>query len=379
MPSAERIGTSDWVKNSDPSSGRIYYANLKTKETSWKVPEEIRDLVGGSQTTGEWVEREDSKSKRKYYYNTVTRETSWTMPESMGGKKGEWKKRTDPKSSKVYYFNTATRETSWKKPAGYQEPDEESTTTAKADLDAAKSTGKLANLRDLATKSDRQEISTSSKVEVDEEADLSTYTLECYGETHFNLHRKGVLKQKSTVDKMLRWKADTMKMSLTKLSDDLSNEAVQVHKNITGYMGDRSSKKKPLDHIKKMLKGVLAQPSDKLSDETYCQLCKQTNLNPNPESCHKGWELIVMCLATFPPSSEFEPYLKNYVTSRLDDDDELVQQYAAYCLDRMPLSVKLGRRQENPTSLELDAIKDMKAVQIRVFFLDGTFKTVLFP
>jgi hypothetical protein len=61
----------------------------------------------------------------------------------------------------------------------------------------------------------------------------------------------------------------------------------QVHKNITGYMGDRSSKKKPLDHIKKMLKGVLSQSSDKLSDETFCQLCKQTNLNPNPESLHK--------------------------------------------------------------------------------------------
>jgi hypothetical protein len=60
----------------------------------------------------------------------------------------------------------------------------------------------------------------------------------------------------------------------------------------------------------------------------------------------------------------------------LEDDDELVQQYAGYCLDRISLSVQLGRRQENPTSLELDAIKDMKAVQIRVFFLDGTFKTI---
>jgi hypothetical protein len=49
-----------------------------------------------------------------------------------------------------------------------------------------------------------------------------------------------------------------------------------------------------------------------------------------------------MCIATFPPSAEFEPYLKHYLSSRLDDEDELVQEYASYCFDRLPLSVKLG-------------------------------------
>ena len=111
------------------------------------------------------------------------------------------------------------------------QPDEKaSEKETKADLDAAKSKSRLANLRDLASKSNGQAVNASDKTESDsqEDSDLSTYTLDKYGDAHFNLHRKGVLKQKSTVEKMLRWKADAMKMGLTKLSDDLSNEAVQV-------------------------------------------------------------------------------------------------------------------------------------------------------
>jgi hypothetical protein len=40
MPS--KIGDTNWVKSKDPSSGKEYYANTETKETSWTVPEEIK-------------------------------------------------------------------------------------------------------------------------------------------------------------------------------------------------------------------------------------------------------------------------------------------------------------------------------------------------
>ena len=112
------------------------------------------------------------------------------------------------------------------------QPDEEADKKAtpaikdkKADLDDAKS--RLGNLREQA----KLEKEGSAKPEVDEQEEVedpNQYAMERYGDKCFNLYRKGMLKQKSTVEKMLRWKADTMKMSLTKLSDDLSNEAVQV-------------------------------------------------------------------------------------------------------------------------------------------------------
>jgi hypothetical protein len=41
MSTAKRIG-GDWVESVDPNSGKKYYANLKTKVTSWAYPAELR-------------------------------------------------------------------------------------------------------------------------------------------------------------------------------------------------------------------------------------------------------------------------------------------------------------------------------------------------
>ena len=53
MSEARRIG-GDWVENTDPGSGKKYYANVVTQETRWTWPDEIakeEDLKGS------WVDR----------------------------------------------------------------------------------------------------------------------------------------------------------------------------------------------------------------------------------------------------------------------------------------------------------------------------------
>lgn len=49
MSAAKRVG-GDWVENTDPNSGRIYYANLVTREVSWEMPEEVKKLQDGAST-----------------------------------------------------------------------------------------------------------------------------------------------------------------------------------------------------------------------------------------------------------------------------------------------------------------------------------------
>jgi hypothetical protein len=44
----------------------------------------------------------------------------------------------------------------------------------------------------------------------------------------------------------------------------------------------------------------------KLIDEIYCQLCKHSNKNPKADSLGKVWQLVCMCVSTFPPSADFE-------------------------------------------------------------------------
>ncbi|KAL1524027.1 hypothetical protein AB1Y20_018941 [Prymnesium parvum] len=79
---------SDWVYLIDQESGASYYANLKTKETCWELPEA---LGGGAAEDAQYVKLEngwfqytDDETGRPYYYNVKTEQTMWTLPEDAG-------------------------------------------------------------------------------------------------------------------------------------------------------------------------------------------------------------------------------------------------------------------------------------------------------
>lgn len=84
---------SDWVKQMDPNTGKFYYWNVKTNETTWIQPESFQDLnpQGASLSNEQTEEAKD------------------------------WVKQYDPASGSYYYWNTATGETRWDEPIGFQE------------------------------------------------------------------------------------------------------------------------------------------------------------------------------------------------------------------------------------------------------------------
>lgn len=174
---------------------------------------------------------------------------------------------------------------------------------------------------------------------------------------------------------MTTWKADLIKTSLRILSPELSSEAVQTFKNVTGYMKDRSSSKADIDHAIKILNLLMLAPEE-LRDELYCQLCKQTNGNPKPESTERGWQLFMIALATVPPSFDLKPHLMAYFVENLTSKIPNVAKYAEICLHRCPKICKLGARRELPSRLELESIRRGGAVSVRVFFLDLKYITL---
>lgn len=177
---------------------------------------------------------------------------------------------------------------------------------------------------------------------------------------------------KTTVAKVLSWKNEVIKTSLLKMpTKELDTQAVQCFRNVTGFMGDRNSKKEETGHAEKLLK-VCQNAPEELRDEVLCQIIKQTTNNPSPESALKGWMLLGVCTGAFAPSKEFEPYLMSYCEAHREDGGG-VGDYATFCLGRIKKTTELGPRKEVPTDMEIEAVKLRLPVLVRVYHLDGTY------
>lgn len=175
---------------------------------------------------------------------------------------------------------------------------------------------------------------------------------------------------------ILTFKKSLIRKALLKRNRHLDAEAIQAFKNVMSYMGDRKSRKKdPYDHAKKMIRNLMIAPVG-LRDELYMQLCKQTNMNPTPQSTVKGWELMTFCLATFPPSKELKSFLMDYIKRNIKESDIAdVRKLAKVCAERIGTIVLMGQRKQVPSKLELECLKVVRPVPIKVNLVDHTFRT----
>ncbi|EFJ24419.1 hypothetical protein SELMODRAFT_414494 [Selaginella moellendorffii] len=120
-------------------------------------------------------------------------------------------------------------------------------------------------------------------------------------------------------------------------------------------------------------------------DEIYCQICKQTTLNPARVSDARGWQAMAVCAGTFPPSEKFRPVLEEHLKQIVDGivggmpDQEKARSMALYCLNRLRKICRVGARQVAPSSEEIlasEVTKHMHVTSISVAIPGGLAQVV---
>jgi len=103
--------------------------------------------------------------------------------------------------------------------------------------------------------------------------------------------------------------ASFKKHEQTVMKQRYDNEEVQ-QQDLGGFMGDLVHPY-PATLATEIIQ--LGLQEELLRDEIYCQLIKQTSLNPSPDSKELGFKLMYLCLSTFPPTKAFKPYLLSHL------------------------------------------------------------------
>ena len=198
----------------------------------------------------------------------------------------------------------------------------------------------------------------------------------------FAKHRHGFWNRKLRMgevqddNRLMTFKKSMIKKALLKKNRDLDMEAVQSFKNVMSYMGDRKSSKPALEHAKKLVRNIMVLPIG-IRDELYMQICKQTTQNPRIASAIKGWELMVFCVATFPPSKQLKTYLLDFIKKAIEEKiDPKITALAGLALINLPKIILMGQRKQVPSKQELECLINNKPVAIQVNLCNDTFKTL---
>uniref|UniRef100_A0A8C4YL63 Rho GTPase-activating protein 39 n=1 Tax=Gopherus evgoodei TaxID=1825980 RepID=A0A8C4YL63_9SAUR len=171
--------------------------------------------------------------------------------------------------------------------------------------------------------------------------------IENWASKHFNKHTQGLFRRKVSIANMLAWSSESIKKPMIMTTDrNVKKEACEIFKLIQMYMGDRRAKADQLSvALEIATKGWSMQG---LRDELYIQLCRQTTENFRYESLARGWELMAICLAFFPPTPKFHSYLEGYIYRHMDPVNDTkgvaISTYAKYCYNKLQKAALTGAK-----------------------------------
>ncbi|KAK7057442.1 Rho gtpase-activating protein 39 [Favolaschia claudopus] len=220
-------------------------------------------------------------------------------------------------------------------------------------------------------------------------SEIKQFSESDFARQYFSTHRTGfIFRRRVPVTQMMTWQKTPLHSPLLTLRRNLNKDAVKIFKVIQHIMGDRDRDKPvgvrvtnesyvsmvaPINSSTTSLGSNNAVIEEErwllgeglthgeLRDEIYCQTMKQLTGNPNPESIFRGWQLLCVLLITFPPSKNFEAYLRSFMQQHTTQQEGRVDVMAKYCLKRLTFISKKGPRGKPPTPAEIETASALDA------------------
>merc|ERR550534_194145 len=124
---------------------------------------------------------------------------------------------------------------------------------------------------------------------------------------------------------MMKWTKDSIHTSLTQLKDKVLKKRAQndMFNGLRLWAGDKQNTTSVDVYQNAATLLAMAVNEKELGDELYLQLIKQlTDFRGSPNVKNKYWELINVCLFTYPPSEALENYVEYWL--RFQRKDNLV-------------------------------------------------------
>eukprot|EP01114_Cavostelium_apophysatum_P016197 TRINITY_DN4552_c1_g1_i1.p1 TRINITY_DN4552_c1_g1~~TRINITY_DN4552_c1_g1_i1.p1 ORF type:complete len:1671 (-),score=460.55 TRINITY_DN4552_c1_g1_i1:15-4412(-) len=183
--------------------------------------------------------------------------------------------------------------------------------------------------------------------------------------------------------KMITFSKDPITSSLLVIDDKYNEIAAGLFIGIMKFMGDLPKGKRTDESL---AKDIIQTGIDHevLRDEIYNQMFKQVRGNPKINNIFKGWMLVALAIGCFPPSKQFLPYFRAFVSHPRGGNIGKLTKYILAILPRVFEKTSTGHyRKLAPGLEEFVAIKEgvlvrpnNKPVLVRIHLFDKTSKGV---
>ena len=161
----------------------------------------------------------------------------------------------------------------------------------------------------------------------------------------------------------------------------METKAKATFSNMLGYMGDTYHQYPELLASQIIQDGI---DYEVMRDEIYIQVVMQIMKNSTP-SLKRCWQLMTLLVKTFPPSTDFLPFLevffyhathgeKNTCCLKNQKEKDAIIQIAQVCLRKLNTIVASGPKLTAPSEEEIKALRAEQPIMLSVYFTDHSFK-----